>query len=281
MSTLSLQVLASGFVFLEGPRWHDGRLWVSDMHGDRVLALGLDGVAETIVTLSQPSGLGWLPDGRMLVVSMVDRTVRCLNQDGLGRYADLSGLATFHANDMVVDAGGRAYVGNFGYDFEAETAPTPATLAMIHPDGRVVPAATDLLFPNGIVISPDGGTLIVAETFARQLTAFDRAPDGTLSRRRVWAALGDVFPDGICLDAAGAVWVASPMTKEVLRVLEGGEIAARIPTSQHAIACALGGPGRGTLFVCTAPAISRAAAQAKRGARIEMIDVPIAGAGWP
>ena len=281
MVTLSPRVLAAGFVFLEGPRWHDGRLWASDMHDDRVVTVDMDGRVETVATLTQPSGLGWLPDGRLLIVSMIDRTLRCLDRSGLSNYADVSALAAFHLNDMVVDGAGRAYVGNFGYDYEAGAAPVPAMLAMVGADGVVAPAATDLSFPNGMVITPDGRTLIVAETFAHRLTAFDRAADGTLSRRREWAALGDLFPDGICLDAAQGVWVASPISNEVIRVLEGGEITARVPVAQHAIACALGGPERRVLFICTAPAIARHAARARRGGRLEVVNVPVAGAGWP
>ena len=273
--TTTPDVLADGFVFLEAPRWHQDRLWVSDMHDDRVVAVGLDGRRETIATLHQPSGLGWLPDGTLLIVSMVDRTVRRLAAGGLILHADLQDLATFHCNDMVVDAAGRAYVGNFGYDYEARATPTPAVLAVVHPDGRVEAAAADLLFPNGAVITPDGNTLIVAETFAHCLTAFDHQDDGTLSRRRIWADLGPIFPDGICRDAAGGVWVASPMSNEVVRVVEGGAITHRIAVTQHAIACALGGPHGRTLFICTAPALARHVVQAQRGGRIEIVEVDV------
>lgn len=277
----SLHVLADGFAFLEGPRWHEGRLWASDMHGDRVVAVDLDGRIETIIEMHQPSGLGWLPDGRLLVVSMVDRTVRRIEGGTAVLHADLTPFASFHANDMVVDADGRAYVGNFGYDFETGAPPVTTTLALVQPDGRASAAATDLAFPNGVVITPDGGTLIIAETFGHCLTAFDRAVDGCLSNRRVWADLGTIFPDGICLDAALGVWVASPMSNEVVRVTAGGTITDRIPASQHVIACALGGTDRRTLLLCTAPAIAAAAAQAKRGGRIESVAVEHAGAGWP
>ena len=220
-----LAPLAEGFAFLEGPRWRDGKLWVSDMHDDRVLAVDLAGRRETVVEVpGQPSGLGWLPDGRLLIVSMTDRRLLRLDAAGLSVVADLSGVATFHCNDMVVDAHGRAYVGNFGYDFEAGMPPRAATLALVLPDGTVHVAADDLAFPNGTVLTPDGRTLIVAESFAARLTAFDVAADGTLSRRRIWAALEGAVPDGICLDAEGAIWVASPLSKEVLRVREGGEV---------------------------------------------------------
>ena len=280
---LVTSILADGFVFLEGPRWHDGRLFVSDMHDDRVLAVGLDGRVDRILDVpTQPSGLGWLPDGRLLVVSMTDRKLLRLDPGGLAMHGDLSGIATFHCNDMVVDGQGRAYVGNFGWDYESGAPPRNAALALVRPDGRVVRAADDLLFPNGTVITPDGGTLIVAETFARCLTAFDVAPgDGSLSNRRLWASTDPVFPDGICLDAEGAVWVASPLSNEVIRVCEGGEITHRIPTGRHTIACMLGGADRRTLFILTAEAIRREETRPKRSARIETVRVDVPGAGLP
>lgn len=278
----TLVTLAQGFVFLEGPRWHDGKLWVSDMHDDRVLTVDLAGRSATVVNVpGRPSGLGWLPDGRLLIVSMSDRRLLRLDPTGLAVVADLSGIATFHCNDMVVDAHGRAYIGNFGYDFEAGMQPCSATLAVVHPDGTVYAAAEDLAFPNGTVLTPDGRTLIVAESFAARLTAFDVAADGTLSRRRTWAALDGVVPDGICLDAEGAIWVASPLGKEVVRVREGGEVAERIPTAAQAIACMLGGPQRRTLFVLTAQSFHRDECRAQRNARIEAVEVEVPGAGLP
>ena len=280
--SLVTSVLADGFVFLEGPRWHDGRLFVSDMHDDRVLAVGLDGRVERILDVpTQPSGLGWLPDGRMLVVSMTDRKLLRVDRGGVAVHADLSAIATFHANDMVVDGHGRAYVGNFGWDYESGAPVRKTALALVHPDGRVVRAAEDLAFPNGMVLTPDGRTLIVAETFAQCLTAFDVAGDGGLSNRRLWASVDPVFPDGICLDAAGAVWVASPLSNEVVRVREGGDVADRIATGRHTIACTLGGPDRRTLFVLTSEAIRRDEARPKRSGRIETVPVDVAGAGVP
>ena len=281
--TTDLRVVADGFHFLEGPRWRDGRLWVSDMHGERVVTVTPDGVVEPIVEVpTQPSGLGWLPDGRLLVVSMTDRRLLRLEAGRLVVHADLSGLATFHCNDMVVDAAGRAYVGNFGYDYEAGQAFTSAVLALVHPDGRVEPAADDLAFPNGTVITPDGGTLIVAETFAHRLTAFTIAAGGRLAGRRTWASLDEqVYPDGICLDAEGAVWVASPLTNEAIRVREGGAVTDRVAADRHVIACMLGGVDRRTLFVLAATAIPRAEARAQRGARILATTVDVPGAGSP
>lgn len=276
------QVLADGFCFLEGPRWHAGRLFVSDMHADRVVAVDAQGTVEPILDLpTQPSGLGWLPDGRLLVVSMVDRKLLRCDPDGVRVHADLSDIATYHCNDMVVDAAGRAYVGNFGFDWEAREAPRPAALALVYPDGRVVRAAEDLSFPNGTVITPDGRTLIVGESFGACLTAFDIAADGRLSNRRVWASLDGAGPDGICLDAEGAVWVASPLSDEILRVQAGGRITHSIKLEQHVVACMLGGEDRCTLFILTAPSLERATCRAARGARIETMRVDVPGAGWP
>src|SRR5262245_21796079 len=246
------QILFQGLSFGEGPRWHDGRLWVSDFHTHRVLAIDGDGRAELIVEVpNRPSGLGWLPDGRLLVVSMTDRKLMRLDSGGLVEHADLGGIATGDCNDMVVDAEGRAYVGNFGYDFAAGEKLRPAKLALVAADGAVSVAADDLAFPNGTVITPDRSTLILGETFGRCLTAFDIAPDGSLSNRRLWADLGNVTPDGICLDEANGVWVADPTNSQCVRVIEGGEVTDTIPTDQGCFACMLGGDDRRTLHLIT------------------------------
>ncbi len=275
-------VLLDGLRFPEGPRWHDGRFWFSDMHAGQVIAVDLSGRSEVVVEVkAEPSGLGWLPDGRLLVVSMQDRRLLRLDADGLTQVADLSDLASYHCNDMVVDAEGRAYVGNFGFDLHAGDSPTSANLILVHPDGRSEVAAADLRFPNGAVITPDGRTLIVGESFGGCLTAFDVADDGTLSGRREWAKLEGAVPDGICLDAEGAIWVASPIGKGgVLRVREGGEVTQRIAVENEAFACMLGGPERRTLFICTAPD-SNPEKTNDRGGRIETVEVEIPGAGLP
>ncbi len=276
------RVLIDGLRFPEGPRWHEDRFWFSDMHSGVVLAVSMDGRAETIVEVeAEPSGLGWLPDGRLLVVSMQDRRLLRLDPEGLAEVADLSPHASFHCNDMVVDAHGRAYVGNFGFDLHAGDSPTTANLILVHPDGRSEVAAKDLGFPNGTVITPDGKTLIVGESFGGCLTAFDVAEDGSLHGRRVWAQLEGSVPDGICLDEEGAIWVASPMGKGgVLRVREGGEVTDRIAVEHEAYACMLGGPDRRTLFICTAPD-SHPDKTGDRGGRIEMASVEVPGAGLP
>lgn len=276
------RVVLAGLRFPEDPRWHDGRLWFSDMHAGHVLALDDAGHAETIVTLDdEPSGLGWLPDGRLLVVSVRERRLLRREADGrLAVHADLSPVLPFHANDMVVDGRGRAYVGNFGFDLNGGEKPKPTTMALVHPDGRVGVAAADLSFPNGTVITPDGRTLIVGETMAGRLTAFDVGPDGTLSNRRVWAQLENALPDGICLDAEGAIWVASPFSKAFLRVREGGAIADRIDVENNAYACMLGGADRRTLFLCTAGHHDPARTVTNHG-RIEAVEVDVPGAGLP
>jgi len=281
-----LTVLAEGFVFTEGPRWHEDKLWFSDMHARAVHTVTMDGNVDEVVEVpGRPSGLGWLPDGRLLIVSMQDRRLLRLEPDGhLTEVADLSGVASWDCNDMVVDGLGRAYVGNFGFDlFERGTESRPACLARVDPDGTVTMAAEDLLFPNGTVITPDGSTLIVGESYGARLTAFDIGPDGGLSDRRTWAALSGATPDGICLDAEGAVWLASPLNHEVLRVREGGEVLARLAVDEdrQAVACMLGGPGRRTLFVCTTMAIYPPKAIELRSSRIEVTDVDVPGAGWP
>ena len=277
-----LTVLLGDLYFPEGPRWHEGRLWFSDFYAHEVVAVDVDGRRETIVTVpKQPSGLGWLPDGRLLVVSMIDRKLMRLDPEGLREAADLSSLATWHCNDMVVDAEGRAYVGNFGFDHHHGAPEQAANLVRADPDGSVHLAARDLLFPNGSVITPDGRTLIVGETRGGRLTAFDKHGDGSLAGRRVWADLEGGYPDGICLDAEGAVWVADPRNKEVIRVREGGEILQRISTGERgAFACMLGGDDRRTLFVCTALASGPKAAGTRSG-RLEYTRVDVPGAGLP
>jgi sugar lactone lactonase YvrE len=278
----NIKILLDGFTFLEGPRWRDGKLWVSDMYDQRVLTVDSAGHSETVCAVpNQPSGLGWLPDGRLLVVSMADRKVLRLEPEGLVEHADLSGIATFHCNDMVVDEQGRAYVGNFGSDLSVGGMPQPAALILVTPDGEVRAVAQNLLFPNGTVITPDGKTLIVGESFGARLTAFDIEPDGGLSNQRLWAQLSGAIPDGCCLDAEGAIWVASPPTCEVLRVCEGGEVTHRVPTEQQAIACMLGGDDRRTLFVLTAPSTEEEECVKLRSARIETLEVEVPGAGLP
>jgi sugar lactone lactonase YvrE len=268
--------------FLEAPRWHQGRIWFSDFYGYRVSSAKEDGsdLRTEAEVPGQPSGLGWLPDGRLLVVSMTDRRLLRLERDGtLALHADLSRLATGHCNDMAVDAAGRAWVGNFGYDLLAGAPPAPAELLRVDPDGRAEVAARELRFPNGCVVTPDGATLIVAETGAKRLTAFDLDPaDGRLDRRRIWADLGALRPDGICLDAEGAVWCAALRANACVRVREGGEVLQRIATADPCIACAIGGEDGHSLYLVTGHVAGAAQALAARSGRIgvERVEVPAA-----
>jgi sugar lactone lactonase YvrE len=280
--TSATAVLAGGFTFPEGPRWRDGKLWFSDFYSHRVLTVDLAGRLETVVRVpQQPSGLGWTPEGHLLIVSMLDKKLVRLDGDRLVEVADLSGLATGPCNDMVVDGTRRAYVGNFGFDRHRGEPERPTCLARVDPDGTVVRAADDLRFPNGTVITPDGKTLIVGETHANRLTAFDIAADGSLGNRRVFASVDGVYPDGICLDAEGAVWVADPRGLRVVRVFGGGRIARTIPTAPRgSYACMLGGPDRRTLFILTNTG-SGPAMGSKTDGRIETIRVDVPGAGWP
>lgn len=275
------EVVLDGLAFPEGPRWHDGRLWFSDMHAHEVVALDpRTGARETIVEVPAcPSGLGWLQDGTLLIVSMEDRRLVKLVAGALVEHADLSSIATFHCNDMVVDWLGRAYVGNFGFDLHQRAEMVPATLARVDPDGSVHAVADDMGFPNGSVIYDT--TLVVGESFAGRLTAFEIGDDGSLANRRVWAQLDGAVPDGICLDAEGAIWVASPTSNEVLRVREGGEVTDRIALDRGAFACMLGGADRRTLFICTSHSSDPVESAVQRSGRIEAARVSVPGAGLP
>ncbi len=278
-----MQTLVDGLTFAEGPRWHEGKLWFSDFYSHRVLTLDDHGKVETVVEVpGRPSGLGWTPAGDLLVVSMLDRSLLRLGAGGeLKAVADLSHLASGPCNDMVVDVAGRAYVGNFGFDRHQGEAQCTTCLVRVDPDGSSREAADELLFPNGAAITPDGGTLIVAETFANRLTAFDVAADGGLSGRRSFAQFEDVFPDGICLDAEGAVWIADPRGKRVLRVFDGGRVAETISTGERgSYACMLGGDDRCTLYICTNVDSGPGIAEGRTG-QIEALRVIVPGAGLP
>lgn len=274
-------VLVDGLAFPEGPRWHDGRLWFSDMHAHVVQAVDpATGEVETIVEVPQcPSGLGWLPDGTLLVVSMEDRKVLRFDGASLSEHADLSRWATFHCNDMVVDSSGRAYVGNFGFDLHTQATFQTAVMVRVDPDGTATPVADDLRFPNGTVITPDGATLIVGESAGQCLTAFDVADDGSLSNRRVWAQLAAGTPDGICLDDEGTVWLASPFTNDVIRVREGGEVVQTVRVDRGAYACMLDDDGN--LYVATAESSDPVESARLRTGRIERVHVGARRAGCP
>lgn len=289
---MGVEVLADGLYFGEGPRWHRGALWFSDFYDHAVKTVDMDGnVATKLVIDDQPSGLGWLPDGRMLIVAMTSRKLLRLEGDVLVEHADLGDVATFHCNDMVVDEVGRAYVGNFGFDLDEAVGSgnfadalaryEGAALACVDPDGTVRTAATGLRFPNGTVITTDGRTMIVAESLGRRLTAFDIAIDGTLSNQRVWADLGQAVPDGISLDADGAVWLADASGPRCIRVREGGEVLDVVDTDQPCFACMLGGPDGRHLFMLTAESSRPAIAGAARTGAVMVAEVASPRAGRP
>jgi sugar lactone lactonase YvrE len=277
------EVLLGGLGFGEGPRWHDGRLWFSDMAAARVMTVDLEGRTEVELQVpARPSGLGWLPDGRLLVVSMGDRRVLRREHDGeVVEHADLAALASFDCNDMVVDGRGRAYVGNAGFDLSVRPLEVrPAEVVLVTPDGHTRVVDDQVLFPNGSVVTPDGSTLIVAESFGQRLTAFTIAEDGSLHGRRTFASLPGSGPDGICLDAEGAVWVADANGSCCLRVREGGEVVDRVDTGRGCFACTLGGMDRRLLFLMTAEGFEGAAIR-RRTAAVEVVEVEVPGAGWP
>ena len=277
------EILVEGPDFPEGPRWHDGALWFSDQLGGTVYRVDLDGRHEPVVDVpGGPSGLGWLPDGDLLVVSMEDRKVMRWDGETLMVHADLGQIATWHANDMVVAPDGTAYVGNFGWDLYGEwTEVVPATLALVRPDGSVEAAAQDMLFPNGSIITPTGTTLLVAESMASQITSFRIGAEGRLSDRTVFAPVPGTNPDGACLDAEGAVWFADAIGRRVVRVLQGGEITQEVAVERNTYACALGGPDRRTLFILSAEGHTPAENRGAGTGRIEITTVDVPGAGVP
>ncbi|HEY8173853.1 MAG TPA: SMP-30/gluconolactonase/LRE family protein [Dehalococcoidia bacterium] len=281
MNELTSSVLLDGLKFPECPRWRDGRLWFSDVQAHKIIAVTPDGKRETILEHDGlPAGLGWLPDGTLLFVSMVDRKLMCVVDGGVGVVADLSALEGVQLNDMIVDAQGRAYIGGFGFDINRGDPPALSSVYVVS-DEQASIAAPDMRFPNGMVITPDGRTLIVAETTARCLTAFDIADDGGLSNRHTWAKL-ETFPDGICLDAEGAVWVAAPATGDCRRVLEGGEVTDVVRTPDKGVyACSLGGDDGRTLFLCTAKTSGPELVEGKSTGWLETAPVNVPWGGSP
>jgi sugar lactone lactonase YvrE len=297
--TRTLTPLVTGGTYFECPRWHEGRWWVSDFYRRTVFTYDADGHEEAVLEVEgQPSGLGWLPGGDLLVVSMKDRRVLRRAADGtVSEHADLSALTTGHLNDMIVDSQGRAYAGNFGFDLMGGGQPATGGLARIDPDGRATVAAEDLWFPNGMVITEDG-TLVVAETFAARFTAFTIQPDGTLADRRVWAQvqpapepgtteamLGAVTfgPDGCALDAEGHIWAANALAGVLCRIAPGGEIVEEVamPDGLSVFACGLGGEDGRTLIACAAPDFDEHARAAAREAVLLTVTVDVPRGGLP
>ena len=276
--TTESSTVCEGFTFIEGPRWHEGALWFSDFYLKAVYRVIPGEPPEKMVSIpEQPSGLGWLPNGDLLIASMLNKTLyRWRQSEGLSFYADLSGVAERRINDMLVDTIGRAWVGNFGFVRQDGEEVAPGTLARVDADGSVHAAADDMLFANGTVALNEGNTLVVAETYRGCLTAFDILPSGELDNRRVWAQLpeGDV-PDGICADSEGAIWVASPTTNRVLRLLEGGAITNSIDIDRKAIACAVGGEDGHTLFICSSESTDKDACLSTRSAKISAYRVEV------
>ena len=294
--TREISTVLTGMSYLECPRWHDGRIWVSDFYRHEVLSATEDGqdLRVEAEVPQQPSGIGWLPDGRLLIVSMLDRKLLRREPDGtLVVHADLDGHVGGYPNDMVVDSGGRAYVGNFGFDLMSGADIAPDNLLRVDPDGSVTQVAGDMWFANGSVITDDG-VLLVDETFGNRVSAFDIQPDGSLANRRTWAAFGElpaspalgdalpglvVAPDGCGLDAEGALWIADALNGRAIRVREGGEIVEEIRPGTGLFACGLGGADGRTLFLCAAPDFDAAARSAAREAQLlsARVDVPHAG----
>lgn len=281
---LASRRLAAGYGFCEAPRWRNGELWFVDFFSKHVIRMDAAGRATVVATVpGMPGGLGFLPDGTPLVVSQQDKLLLSIGRGGeLREYADLSALARGCANELLVDAQGRAYVGHHGFDFLGGAELQPASLILVGDDRRPREVAGDLIFPNGTAISADGRTLIVAESFAMRLTAFDVAADGTLGKRRVWAETPGYTPDGICLDAAGAVWAGCPLASAFIRVEQGGRITHRVPTDgRWAVACTLGGADRRTLYCVTADTSLSLMPKGISNAFIEAVDVTVPGAGLP
>ena len=281
----STTVLADKFAFLEGPRWRDNKLWVSSMYANTVYALSEDGQREKVVTLNDhPSGLGWLPDGTLIIVSMHEQKLLKLVNNALQEHSDISHLVNSPINDMVIDKKGNAYVGNVGFNFFEGEKFKPTNLVLVKPNGAAREVAQGLAVPNGPVVTPDGKTLVVAESWGKKLSAFDIAEDGSLSGQRVWADLkGLASPDGICMDAEGAIWVANFTGHNFIRVEEGGNISHRvnIDTDRAPVACTLGGSNGCTLFMLTYKGLIADAGPDQLFARIETIKVDVAASGSP
>ncbi|MEO9322307.1 SMP-30/gluconolactonase/LRE family protein [Nocardioides sp. C4-1] len=288
-----LRTVVTGMSFTECPRWHDGRLWFVDFYTHAIYSATESGddLRVEVEVPGQPSGIGWLPDGRLLFVSMRDAKVMRREHDGsVVVHADVAAHVGGHPNDMVVDAHGRAWLGNFGFDLMGGADLAPTVLLRVDPDGTVTVVADDLWFPNGSVVTADGSTLLVDETFGNRVSAFEIGHDGTLGPRRDWArfadlptatALGEVIPsltvapDGCSLDAEGCLWVADATGGRAVRVREGGEILDEVSPGTGVFACLLGGADGRTLFLCCAPDFDEHARSAVREAEIRAVRVEV------
>jgi len=275
-----------GLKFTESPRWRDGKLWFLDIHDKRIKTADLDGKVETAVELGFiPNAFGFRRDGSIIVGDAMQRKISRWDGKALKPLADISAITVFCLSDGIVDARDRLYVGDIGYNFfDPKNKPVDTcVIACVDPDGRTRVVAKDLSFPNGIVITPDGKTLIVAETMGHRLTAYDVEADGLLTNRRVYAQLpNDVNPDGIALDAEGAVWLANPDGRPaVLRVRKGGEIAEQVELDTHGYAVMLGGPQRRHLFISGSDSHDPAEIARAPSATLRVVEVEVPGAGVP
>jgi sugar lactone lactonase YvrE len=284
-SSAEPRTLMTGLAFGESPRWHAGRLWVSDWGAQEVIAVDPDGKSEVVVRVPFPAFpmcIDFLPDGRLLIVSASDGLLLRREADGsLVTHAELTGLSDYKWNDVVVDGRGNTYVNNTGFDFPGGEF-APGIVALVTPDGSARQVADGVAFPNGMVVTPDNSTLILAESYASRLTAFDIAADGGLSNRRVWADLAGGAPDGICLDAENAIWYGDVPNKRCVRVGEGGEVLRTIDLDRGCFACMLGGVERRTLFlVATEWRGAASMADGQRTGQVLTAEAPAPRAGWP
>lgn len=292
MSYETKVLLKEGIMWGEGPRWHENRLFFSDIFGKKVMSVDPNGKSEIVVNVpGMPSGLGFLPDGRLLVVSGTDGILYANGANGLSEYANIyKGITGAKGiNDMVVDKKGNAYVGTYGYDIQKYRGGlAEGWITMVTPDGKMSFASGEMMCPNGIVITPDDKRLIVADTFMKQLISYNIESDGSLSGRRIWAQL-ESGPDGISIDAENAVWAATPNASEVIRVQEGGKVTDRVKMSNTPLACMLGGLQRRTLFIVTVAAHDTSSMEAlsnpskaqNKRSYIEITDVKVSGSGCP
>jgi sugar lactone lactonase YvrE len=280
-----LKTLKTGLVVPESPRWHDDRLWFSNWGAQEVIAVDLDGKSEVVarVPTTIPFSIDWLPDGGLLIVSGPERLLLRMEADGsLVTHADLTEVSCFSSNEIVVDGRGNAYVNGPGFDMMSGGEFAPGMVMVVTPDGPARQVADGIAFPNGMAVTPDNSTLIVADSYGKELTAFDVDADGSLSNRRVWADLGDGVPDGICIDAEGAVWYADVPNKRCVRVREGGEVLQTVEVDRGCFACMLGGADGSTLFVLAAEWLGPAKMfDGPPTGQVLTVQAPAPGAGWP
>jgi sugar lactone lactonase YvrE len=278
-----IQTLLTGRAFVESPRWHEGRLWFSDWLTGEIIAVDLRGTSEVRYRVPRfPFSIDWLSNGRMLVTSGT-QVLRGQPDGSLALEADLANFCKKGLNEIVVDGRGNVYINDVGFDLLAGANFVPGIIALLAADGTARQVADGLAFPNGMAVTADNSTLIVAESYGKKLTAFEMAPDGSLSNRRVWADLGNGVPDGICIDADNAVWYGDVPNKRCVRVREGGEVLQVIELDSGCFACMLGGEDRQTLFMMTAEwhGVSKMSAERARTGRVLTVRAPVAGAGWP